>query len=720
MVVNFPEVISIPLLTPGDLLKTANENGHFPQKLTQYLLGKVTLNVLQDAAKRRAGMPEGEFKRWDRGVELQSVVVMQPVVYVSTDVAADAAARAGVRVGGGVGNAAGVVVARGNSKATFAQAVRAICEGKVTVDAHGNLNMPKDIDWPFASNPFLYVRAAYEPLYRVVLKELKKYATPPRGNQFPRRIVTGQPGIGKSVFAWYVIYRLLTGTPRRNILYIYGANKSMYIIDAETATVTYVGSTTNEKDVYERYNDNLEDGMVIIADSFVPVLPDAECSILVVSSPGRIAVAKKRGAGKDNWNNYMSFHGQPLYMPYPSIAEIRELRKAFKETITTDVFNGRLAYWGRIPRRLFSTELDEFYAQPALDLSVKKIFNAANYIPHSGQTTKPAFDAPHRYIVQRTVGDVFDEENAKSGSEERMAFTEAYFQPARLTYFTSRAFYQLAMKKDAERNWRMCERLAKGLSDAEFVRGAMGSIFEARAKVVLSRGGKFFIRDLRTGAQKEVTVTAGEPQIFDSVATLEAIRAAQATRIPLVPLKANFPSMDIICEVDGLDGGAAYVPMNMTIGARHAINGTGMKRVAAALKWNDGRTFVSSYETRSSAGDASTNDTERPFIFVIPAELYDGRRAWMAGSVQAVGIEYPAAQYGALHQYVMRVDAKAIAPPSETLDRLFWKAANRWDLSGMFPVMPERPDGAPDDGEDDIGDPVVPAAMGGAGAPPGT
>jgi len=716
--VKLPADITVPALLPGQLLETANDNGHFSHLLTPHDLGRVILNVIKDATTVQRGRTRGvPTVLWDSGASLQyltDVVAKQPAVYVCADSAPRAEIGADAGVGGG-GEAARMVVeapahgapAHGTSTSPFAQAVRAICDGEVTVEK-GNLVMPGEIKWPFANHPLLFVRAAYEPLYRNVLNELKKYAESTFDNQFPRRIVTGQPGIGKSVFAWYVIYQLLTETPRRSILYIYGANESIYIIDAESGTVTYVGSTKfNESAVFQQYSDRLEGGMVIVADSYVPILPDAKCSILVVSSPGRIALAKR--ANTDGWENYMARHGTPLYMPYPSAKEIAMLYEAaFVKDIPVKKFEGRLAFWGRIPRRLFAKRSnDSFYAKPAIDLDASIIFNAANYT-YSGGTSQPAFDAPHRYIVQRSVGDVFDEEHAKS--KKCLPFTEEYFQPAALTYFTSKAWYQLAMRKDAEKNWLMCESLSSALSDAAFVRSTMGGIFEARAKVLLARGGRFLVRNLHSGTEHKIFITRGEPQIFDSADTLGAILKTKHAGVPLVPLKDNFPAMDFICEVSGLGKKSTYVPMNMTIAKKHAINGTGLKEVAAALKWDDGLVLFKGGQIR----------TVRPFIFVIPAELYDAQEFWIAGSEQAVGSQYSTRKYGLLRQYVMRLDTKRIGTPRETMNTLFWKAADKWNLTGAYPQMPSRPVGAPFDAEDVIGGTVVPAARGGAGAAPGT
>jgi hypothetical protein len=81
----------------------------------------------------------------------------------------------------------------------ISRVVAAIRGGLVTEHAGGHLLLPADQAWPVASNNVLFVRRFAAPLFESVLK--KCVPVPGESMELQRRIVTGQPGIGKSVWA---------------------------------------------------------------------------------------------------------------------------------------------------------------------------------------------------------------------------------------------------------------------------------------------------------------------------------------------------------------------------------------------------------------------------------------------------------------------------------------------------------------------------------------
>ena len=82
-----------------------------------------------------------------------------------------------------------------------AKAVRGIVEKQVKVTKE-TLELPAGIVWPFARNNIMFVRRYYAPLYEAVLNKCQPISTKEMlaGEMDARHIVTGQPGIGKSVF----------------------------------------------------------------------------------------------------------------------------------------------------------------------------------------------------------------------------------------------------------------------------------------------------------------------------------------------------------------------------------------------------------------------------------------------------------------------------------------------------------------------------------------
>ena len=81
----------------------------------------------------------------------------------------------------------------------ISRVVAAIRGGLVKKHADGHLLLPADLAWPVASNNVLFVRQFAAPLFESVLN--KCMPVPGESMERQRRIVTGQPGIGKSVWA---------------------------------------------------------------------------------------------------------------------------------------------------------------------------------------------------------------------------------------------------------------------------------------------------------------------------------------------------------------------------------------------------------------------------------------------------------------------------------------------------------------------------------------
>lgn len=83
----------------------------------------------------------------------------------------------------------------------MASAVVAIRAGLVTTTAEGHLLLPEGVDWPCALNHVLYVRHFYNHVYETLLRKCAPVLPGvPLINH--RHILTGQPGIGKSVFGY--------------------------------------------------------------------------------------------------------------------------------------------------------------------------------------------------------------------------------------------------------------------------------------------------------------------------------------------------------------------------------------------------------------------------------------------------------------------------------------------------------------------------------------
>jgi len=79
------------------------------------------------------------------------------------------------------------------------QAVKAIRSGRVTKGDDGHLRLPPGLKWPEATNNVLFIRNVYAPLLEHVL-DFCKPRKPHEHESTDRRIVSGQPGIGKTTW----------------------------------------------------------------------------------------------------------------------------------------------------------------------------------------------------------------------------------------------------------------------------------------------------------------------------------------------------------------------------------------------------------------------------------------------------------------------------------------------------------------------------------------
>jgi hypothetical protein len=77
--------------------------------------------------------------------------------------------------------------------------VAAVRAGHVKIHPDGHIMLPETLCWPFATNNVLYMRTFYRPLFDHVLNMCQP-VKPGMQEASQRRIVTGQPGIGKSVW----------------------------------------------------------------------------------------------------------------------------------------------------------------------------------------------------------------------------------------------------------------------------------------------------------------------------------------------------------------------------------------------------------------------------------------------------------------------------------------------------------------------------------------
>ncbi|RYE84720.1 MAG: hypothetical protein EOO65_01765 [Methanosarcinales archaeon] len=86
-----------------------------------------------------------------------------------------------------------------NEISVWANVLHAVASGRVVLEAN-TLTLPAGLQWPATKSDKLFIRPCYSHLYDSVFQKLDRSKVT-CGTSL-RRIVTGQPGIGKSTFGY--------------------------------------------------------------------------------------------------------------------------------------------------------------------------------------------------------------------------------------------------------------------------------------------------------------------------------------------------------------------------------------------------------------------------------------------------------------------------------------------------------------------------------------
>lgn len=449
------------------------------------------------------------------------------------------------------------------------------------------------------------------------------------------------------------------------------------------------------------------------------VPPILDIPTLVVTSPG----VWTKG------NSIVTKQFVEYVMPVPSCAEILDLWLLAFPELDRETLELRREFWGHIPRRIFSRDVEA--DQQALRNGVKVDWNrivgttrGADY----GHTSSD--DAPHRFVLVRSVGD-----EGRDVTGTTLDMDETYFTASPITYFTSRPWEDLARKLCLLDSKMFRGEVGAAMSASDLQASARGVQFEVAAAKALvcvaaaSSGILCKIRDLHNGSEGHVRVWGGQLAGWGTAADLEgAVKCG--SKVPLRATKFHQPAVDIVCWVSDWPeswGGLAsgYVAMNFTVGGSHSINMPGLQSVATALGWYDkfdyvalradaNATFKAAVTEAGESGDSKgapklqlkvvkalaekllvderhgtvprpRKAAPLPFIFVLQKAQYDSDD-WKKPQ-RLVG-----AAVGRLSECVHQYAIELCTEPISTLDDVnvfFSQAADSWTIDSRgVPVRP--------------------------------
>lgn len=406
-------------------------------------------------------------------------------------------------------------------------------------------------NWPVIDSPVLFVRPFYDAFYEGVLgRSLDGFARPSQ-KRCRKVCVTGNPGVGKSSFGYYALFRALR--QGRTVVYqaekldrVGGARDVFLFKDAEVRLYN--------SDVH--YLELQSPATLFISDSVVP--PVVGAFTLYVTSPRH----------DRTWEFRKSDDAAVLYFPVLSWEEIRAMAASCFPECSAESIAERYSRWGGIPRYVLSHGDEEGALLADAVAGVKAVeLQAAGVEPAHGDASVGS----HRVFHIKVVGEV-----DAGVSPHDPAYYRFHSRELASNYVTTAL---LRRKVDMLRD-DMVRFVSAAAGEARLA-ATRGMVFEQLALERLSLGGRFKVRSLVDDAD-----AAGEEWLDlpraprRSFQALSAVPPAAAPDEQLEPMSKSFCAIDVVL--------AGLRPANVTVSAAHpvklrGVHGGGLAEVASCL-----------------------------------------------------------------------------------------------------------------------------------------
>lgn len=375
------------------------------------------------------------------------------------------------------------------------------------------------IDFPVKQ---LFIRSFYDPLINDVLKCFHDTSERPH-----HVIVTGNPGIGKSAFGVYLLVRALQ--QGRPVVYQSGpASGACYLF--EHGRVTRF-STVDA--VALRIESDPQ--LLYIADSYTPLYGMNKCTTILITSP---LLVRYKEYEKQTQASTMIF---PVFMD----AEVALMHEHCYPTIREDLVRERLALWGGIPRKLFSTK-----ATVEQDRAiVTGIATRANpkdvFIESRMPVLELAASVSHKIFHVHNLGVV---KGLSPSDPDFYNFFARSLSTERVEEIARQAWVTSQRKKLAD--------LVSNTEGMQAFASARGIFHETIAGDILKQGGEFSSRLLTfaslgqaTGAtrpaESSIILRPKDHVLFNNMEELRQLYAANPDRF-FSPVSRSFCAVDLI------------------------------------------------------------------------------------------------------------------------------------------------------------------------------
>ena len=295
----------------------------------------------------------------------------------------------------------------------------------------------------------LYIRQSYVDLFQIIMDNL---TNSDQRNRYHRMAITGNPGIGKSLFLFYVMWRISSmdnvGTVilRRakddGLIYVFGRNNSW--------------STVNYGDIVSLLS---SPNTWYLTDTLDPPPGEVKAVTILVASPAR-----------KHYKEFLKYSVTDVlrYLPVWSLEELMKARKSF--SLSEEQVENRYCLIGGIPRFVLEKEQD---LVSLIDGAIIRL-NIDNFESIAVGNLQKDDEISH-LVVHFEVNAGYTDATLRMGS----------------SYITEKALDVFVNHQESK-----LKRFLLRAEHTSLLSTIRGNLFEAYAHRILSAGGEFTVRSI--------------------------------------------------------------------------------------------------------------------------------------------------------------------------------------------------------------------------------
>ncbi len=383
-------------------------------------------------------------------------------------------------------------------------------------EANGVLSLPTDSFWLGVRDlgSKMVIRQCYNDIWNMIQHLQIKEG-------YRRVALLGNPGIGKSWFHFYLLYKLKK----------LGAT---VVFDWKILRHSYLFTSTGTTKADEFPELGLHDTWYLV-DSKPP--PLVKAFTVLTTSPRR-----------ENWRDFLKMpYAVPRWMPVWSPDEIEMCRSVFYPTLSQAKVQQLYDKWGGIPRYVLEKAnvpaIQDSFARAIADAKLDNLI-------HSIGETNSDDDVSHK-LVHMVVNGNYD------GYHMNWASTSV----ARLC--------AEKFERECQRELRQFLARSEGLGPLGALRG---HLFEGFAHNILQLGGTFDIRSLEKGTTSQLQLAPTTERTIFRYSDLRSLTHNDYGR----PLAKNFESVDAVI--------APNMAFQITVNKHHGIKTNGVIKLHNELQ----------------------------------------------------------------------------------------------------------------------------------------